>query len=415
MEEGQPPLLLDKAALHGLVGRFVEIFAPHTEADPVALLAQFITFFGNCAGRSPHLMIDGARHALVLFIVLVGLTSKGRKGTAEKRVRSVFERVDPDWARNCIMGGIVSGEGIIYHLRDPIEKAERDKKTGEVHVFVVDEGVSDKRAMVVESEFSAVLKACERQQNTSSEIIRKAYDGDMLRTMAKNSPLRASDPHLSITGHITNDELKRTLTSTTQANGFANRFCWFSVQRSQELPFPTDPEERDMDRLVIDTQAALRAARQCSQMRVDDDARAIWIDLYHDISAERSGMLGAVTGRAEAQMMRIAAIYAALDSTDTIATPHLMAAFALWNYSVKSAEAIFGDSVGDPDADAILSALRSQPKGLSRTEISTLFRRNLSASRIERALTSLLGHGLAEFRQEKTSGRPVERWFAVEK
>jgi len=146
---------LDKAAYHGIAGVFVDVFGPHTEADPVALLVQLLVGFGNAAGGSLHLMIDGARHALILFVVLVGLTSKGRKGTAEKRVRSVLERVDPEWARKCIKGGIVSGEGLIFHLRDPIERAEalkqKGRHTGEFEIFTDDPGVEDKRLLVMES------------------------------------------------------------------------------------------------------------------------------------------------------------------------------------------------------------------------------------------------------------------------
>ena len=411
--------VLDRAAFHGIAGVFCDVYAPYTEADPVALLVQLLAGFGNAAGRSLHLMIDGARHAMVLFIVLIGQTSKGRKGTAEKRVRSVLERVDPEWARNCIKGGVVSGEGVIYHLRDPIERAEPIKKngrrTGDFETYIEDAGVADKRLFVVESEFSALLKACERTSNTASEVLRRAWDGDTLQTLAKNSPIRASNPHLSVVGHITKDELQRTLTSTAQANGFGNRFCWFSVRRSKELPFPTEPSESEITPIVCSLAEALDFARRGSQISFDAEAYKLWIELYHDLSTERRGLLGAITGRGEAQVMRLAAIYAALDSTTIIARAHLTAAVALWQYSVASVEMIFKDSLGDPDSDGILMALKQQPQGMSRTEISALFARNLSAERIERALATLHRSGLAKFQQERTTGRPVEKWFAMGK
>jgi len=408
--------VLDGSAFYGTAGVFVDTYERHTEADPVALLVQLLAGFGNAAGRSLHLVIDGARHAMVTFIVLIGQTSKGRKGTAEKRVRSVLERADPDWARNCIKGGVVSGEGVIYHLRDPIERAEPIKKggrrTGEFETYVEDAGVADKRMLVIESEFSALLKACERTSNTASEVLRRAWDGDTLQTLAKNSPIRASNPHLSIVGHITKDELRRTLTSTAQANGFGNRFCWFSVHRSKELPLPSEPSEQEIAPIVSSIAEALDFARKGSQITLDSAAVKLWEALYHDLSVERPGLLGAITGRGEAQVMRLAAIYAALDSTAVITPDHLRAAAALWRFSVESVEAIFEDALGDPDADAILMAMRAQPVGMTRTEISALFARNLSAERIERALATLHGRGLAKFQQEKTAGRPVEKWFA---
>ena len=39
------------------------------------------------------------------------------------------------------------------------------------------------------------------------------------------SPAKATDAHISVIGHITTDELRRSLTRTEAANGFANRLC----------------------------------------------------------------------------------------------------------------------------------------------------------------------------------------------
>ncbi|MGH2364009.1 MAG: hypothetical protein ACRDHX_05075 [Chloroflexota bacterium] len=41
--------------------------------------------------------------------------------------------------------------------------------------------------------------------------------------MAKNSPTRATDSHVSVVGHITTDELLRYVNATELANGFLNR------------------------------------------------------------------------------------------------------------------------------------------------------------------------------------------------
>ena len=39
------------AAYHGLAGEIVHMIAPHTEADPVAILAQLLAGFGAAVGR----------------------------------------------------------------------------------------------------------------------------------------------------------------------------------------------------------------------------------------------------------------------------------------------------------------------------------------------------------------------------
>src|SRR5216683_7570071 len=74
--------VLDSDALHGLAGDFVRTIEPHSEADPVGVLVQFLVGVGSVIGRGPHFRAEADEHHLNLFAVLVGATSKGRKGTA---------------------------------------------------------------------------------------------------------------------------------------------------------------------------------------------------------------------------------------------------------------------------------------------------------------------------------------------
>ena len=77
------PERLSEVAYYGLAGEIVRRIEPHTEADPVALLIQILVVFGNVIGRAAHAIADGSRHALNLFAVVVGESSKSRKGTIE--------------------------------------------------------------------------------------------------------------------------------------------------------------------------------------------------------------------------------------------------------------------------------------------------------------------------------------------
>src|SRR5262245_52385593 len=69
-------------ALHGVAGELVRTIEPHSEADPAALLLQFLIGFGNVIGRQAHFMAEADRHFTNLFTVIVGQTAKGRKGTS---------------------------------------------------------------------------------------------------------------------------------------------------------------------------------------------------------------------------------------------------------------------------------------------------------------------------------------------
>lgn len=125
-------------------------------------------------------------------------------------------------------------------------------------------------------------------------------------------------------------------------------------------------------------------------------------------------MLGAITNRGEAQVLRLALVYTLVDGRNAIATKHLKAAFAVWRYCKASARAIFGKTLGDKVADRIWGALEHNPDGLSRDQMyRELFSGNVNESRISLALGLLerLGMAFAVHRKSK-KGRPVERWFA---
>jgi hypothetical protein len=101
------------------------------------------------------------------------------------------------------------------------------------------------------------------------------------------------------------------------------------------------------------TLAALRFASLPRQLSFDPDARERWIAVYGPLSRGEEGLLGAATRRAEAHVVRLAAIYATLDTSEHIRLPHLEAALAVWRYSLDTARWIFGDTLGDPTADEI--------------------------------------------------------------
>jgi hypothetical protein len=114
--------VMEREAFHGLAGKVVETIAPHSEADPNGLLLQFLAAFGNAIGACAHYLVEGDQHRAKLFLVTSGATSKGRKGTAMGRVRQLMALADSEWATANIQSGLSSGEGVIYAVRDAVEK-----------------------------------------------------------------------------------------------------------------------------------------------------------------------------------------------------------------------------------------------------------------------------------------------------
>ncbi len=87
---------------------------------------------------------------------------------------------------------------------------------------------------------------------------------------------------------------------------------------------------------------AVEFARQVQQMRRDDEAEAVWAQVYPELLEGKPGLYGAIISRAEAQVLRLSMIYALMDCSRIIQSEHLKAALALWDYSEKSVKQIFG-------------------------------------------------------------------------
>jgi hypothetical protein len=413
----EPWPTMDLAAYHGLAGDVVRMIAPHSEADPVAILVQFLTAVGNAIGRGPYYQVEGDRHGPNLFGVLVGETAKGRKGTSWGRVRQIMEIADPDWTQVRVHSGLSSGEGVIWAVRDPIRGLipvgkGRDRQMVEE---ITDAGVDDKRLMVLEPEFAGALAVMERQGNILSRIIRDAWDRGDLATLTKHSPTRATGAHVSIFGHVTADELRERLDRVSMLNGYANRFLWALARRSRVLPFGGSPDEAALRALGERVATVIPAARAISQVSMTAAAREGWVQVYPILSEGQPGLLGAILARAEAQVVRLAMLYALLDGRPEIDIEHLRAALAVWEYAEASARYIWGDTLGDPVADEILRALRQAgDEGMSRTDLRDLFGRHRGADQIGRALAVLAERGLARrVMRTGTGGRPGEIWFAT--
>jgi len=232
--------------------------------------------------------------------------------------------------------------------------------------------------------------------------------------MTRRDPLHATDTHISIIGHITRDELCRLLTDTAAANGFANRFLWVCAQRSKLLPDGGTLHTVEFTPIRERIQKAVKFASGVGELRRDKAAREIWHEVYGSLSEGHAGLFGAITSRAEPQVMRLACVYAVLDCSRCVLPEYLLAALAIWQYCETSARFIFGAALGDTTADEIDRALQQRPEGMTRTEIREHFSKNKRSAEIERALTLLQRSGRARMESESGGpGRPAERWYAV--
>jgi len=269
----------------------------------------------------------------------------------------------------------------------------------------------DKRLLVFEDELSAVLRVMNRWNNTLSTTLRHAWDQRTLQVMTRQEPLRASRAHISIIAQTTQFDLERYLNLTDIFNGFANRFLWGCVQRSKLLPNGGGIREKQLFALARKLRQRVKFATRQRRIGLSANAACLWKRIYPKISSDAPGQFGAATSRAEAQVRRIALIYALLDASSKVRTVHLRAALEVWRFCEDSARFIFGGRSAITLEDKILVILRRAETGLTRTQISKALQHHAPSLEITQALEELRRKSLVRKKSVKTNGRSSEVWL----
>ena len=359
---------------------------PHTEADRAGLLVTFLVGFGAAVGSGPHAIADGSRHPARLNAVLVGRSSRARKGTSWAVVRRLLDQADAYFSQDRVIGGLTSGEGLVAAL---------DKRAPGL----------DRSVLVHEPEFARLLRVAARSA-TLSALVREAWDGGTLSILTKKSPLTVYGANVLLLGHVTRDELVRRLDATEIANGLGNRFLFVWVERSKRLPSGGTIPVDGLEALGVEVRDAIERARCIGALERSPEAEAIWSEIYYRIDDTLDGVLGALSARAEAQQLRLAVVYALLDGSEIIEVQHVEAAAAVWDWCEETIGRVFAGTQPDHVVEKLLAALRvAGPEGLDGTQQRDLFSRNLPGARLAKARQELERHGMAMTELVPTPGR----------
>jgi hypothetical protein len=266
------PEPLGEAAYHGVLGDIVAAIAPETEADPANVLISGLVAIGNAIGRKPRIKLGPTWHHTNEYLLVVGDTSQGRKGTGLDEIRNVFKASAVDvWEMKCIQGGLSTGEGLIAHF------VPHDDKP------------IDKRLLAVEPEFARILIVMNRSDNTLSTNIRALWETGNANIKTRKNPLSVRGAHVSIIGHITPDELRKYLVSIHLASGLANRFLFVLAKQSNILPFGGAPDYRDFISKLDDK---LAWASQHINFSESESFNKLWAAWYTQMNvAKRPGLI----------------------------------------------------------------------------------------------------------------------------
>jgi hypothetical protein len=274
---------------------------------------------------------------------------------------------------------------------------------------VTEPGVDDKRALMLETEFSRLLAVCSRSGNTLSEVLRQAFDSNKhLTTNAKSDHCIATHPHVSIIGHITPTELKDRMHDISYSNGFGNRFIWAEAYSSKSLPFGSLPEWYAQEKLITNLRNVVAWAKQeprCLQWT--DNGSAAWVKWY-DGRIEEKGVAGALLRRDRTHVLRLAMIYAILDCRLCISEQHLKAAVAVWDYSAQTVRRIFGNMQGSTVAERILDFIVISGD-VSVRDIYDHLSRNVGSKEIWLVIHDLAIQHLVTIYEEKSGSKKITR------
>lgn len=398
----------DPAMYTGILGDIVDAAAPTTEADPVGIYASLLAGAGVIMNSTPYVRVGNTRHPLLIWPLLLGRTGSGRKGEATSTAEIFLRNAAPE-AQALMVSGLSSGEGLIERIRDPDEESQEGR-------FRQPGGTEDKRLLVLETEFASVLARSRREGSTLAAVQRQAWEGRALSVLNRKQ-LKASASHIAIIGHITPQEFRLRLAEADMTGGTYNRYLPLFVERSRRLPIP----EGIADHLVTDLSARLRSAirnaTRSGPLQLGPEATQLWSgELYDELTAGDDEDLAEAefTRRAAPYCLRIAGLFAVLDDRRLISKDDLAAAAALIRYSIASAKYVLDRRLRDPRLDRIRRAIDSAGQtGLTRTEVSALFSRNLAKADLDQLLTELINHDGYEESLTHGRGRPAQTYRRV--
>jgi hypothetical protein len=343
------PVPMRDAAFHGLAGKVVSLLEPVLESDRATILTNFLGCAGVLFQRSAHIPVVADKHYPVDFYLTVGNSATARKGTTLNAVLEVFERAQEGFKKR-MLSGLSTGQGLIKALIEPApEDAPADFLPKPIAESV----------LIEVSEFAELLAVMRRDENTLSAVMRESWDGKALSVLTRNDPLRVENVSLGTIAHITRRELLDKLTATERANGFANRFLFVWTERAKLLPHGS-AKGLNYNEVVMELNAALKAAQGRGTIERDSAADSLWCEEYPRLSVRGDSMIDALLSRAEAHVVRLSLLYALLDGSAEIQKVHLEAALAVWDYCEESVRYIFGDAA-DPEYKRIMRKLEDGP------------------------------------------------------
>jgi hypothetical protein len=370
------PTLLSLApeALHGPAGEFAQLAAEKNETVIPGVLVCTLVAAGAVMDRGAFFRHGYSVHGPRVFAITVG-PHRTHYNNYLDPIRAIFRRtgeVEEELLEYKTIGRILSGD----RLPDASDETNQDSE----------------RPLLAVGEFDTTWSSLARSTSKLHAIWRDAWDHRC---------------NVAIMAHATETDLLACPISDRMAET-ASRMLWCSVGPLVDVPLPQGLSAQECKRLADTFANCAMQADRYGQMSFNASAQDLWKEKYASLVAERADAAGIVTSRGHAQVIRLAVIYALLDSSREIDVSHLNAAGAVWDYCRLSAETLFGTHPEDAVASRILEALAVRPH--SQTELHRLFHNHAPGARIRATLDNLASAGRAVVEERQTRGRSGMTW-----
>jgi len=379
-----PPLpLAADPAFTGPIGEYARLAGSLTEADPFAVLVTALTGAATMIGPGPYVRTGDTVHPPVLFALLIAETPKANRGMSWRLARQLLDAAAPGGAAGSVVQGLSGDSGLIGALGLRGRPAARR---------ALPRGA--RSVLVHEPAFARVLTVSRRASSPIPWLLRNAWDGAPL------DPIRypALRHHVGVVAHMTAEQLRAQVSLTDTSASFLGRFLFVRVRRSAPVLDEGGMPPAVISRLAGLLAPRLAAASQAGRLSRDRDTLALWSAKYDEIAADDpGGLLGICTARAARLVTRLSLVYALTDGDTQIRRSHVEAALSLWRYCRQSASWALGDRSGESLEQRLLEVItRAGRRGLSLSEQSAAFSRNIAAAQIAAARQLLEERQLVE-------------------
>jgi len=298
---------LPEVVKSGLIGEYIDLMTPTTEASESYHLGVGLTMAGAMIGRRVHVRYGRPVFAN-LFTLLVGASGKTRKDTSITRGTEFLKQwISEGTTQRQVNTGILTDVGSSEGLLKAMEEQPQ--------------------MLLYLTELSKLISKGRRQGTaTILPVLMEAFDGpDALHNVSIQSKIEVKHPFLSIISATQPRILEDLMTDADVHSGFINR--WLIIPGAPRAPLPWPPSvDRAVSRLLFERMHCTinDGFPDHFELPICEAARAFWSEWYAaDWHVGRTDDEAAMRGRAATLVVKVALIYAVLNGDQMLTQHHL--------------------------------------------------------------------------------------------